>query len=76
MSKYYIQNKKGESFSYGYDNPLQEYFMDDTVGESFVGTLSEVYGSAGNLMEAAANKGVWELMPESHKQRIAMDLPF
>ena len=76
MSRYFIQNKKGKGFSYGYDNPLQEYFMDDTVGKTFVGTLSEVYGSAGNLMEAAAKKGVWELMPESHKQRIAMDLPF
>ena len=76
MSKYYIQNKKGESFSYGYDNPLQEYFMDDTVGESFVGTMSEVHGSAGNLMEAAMEKGIWEVMPEFHRQRIFMDLPF
>ena len=76
MSRYVIQNKKGKSFSYGYDNPLQEYFMDDTVGESFVGTLSEVYGSAGNLADAAVEKGIWEGMPEFHKQRIAMDLPF
>ena len=76
MSKYYIQNKKGESFSYGYDNPLQEYFMDDTVAESFVGTLSGVYGSAGNLMQAAMEKEIWEVMPRVHRQRIFMDLPF
>ena len=76
MSRYRIQNKKGESFSYGYDNPLQEYFLDDNVGESFVGTLSGVYGSAGNLMEAAMEKEIWEVMPEFHRQRIFMDLPF
>ena len=76
MSRYRIQNKKGKNFSYGYDNPLQESFLDDTVGKTFVGTMSEVHGRAGNLMEAAAKKGIWELMPESHKQRIAMDLPF
>ena len=76
MSKYYIQNRKGESFSYGYDNPLQEYFLDDNVGESFVGTLSGVYGSAGNLMQAAMEKEIWEVMPRVHRQRIFMDLPF
>ena len=76
MSRYSIQNKKGESFSYGYDNPLQEYFLDDSESESFVGTLSEVYGSAGNLMQAAMEKEIWEVMPEFHRQRIFMDLPF
>ena len=76
MSKYYIQNKQGQKFSYGYDKPMREYFMDDTVEKSFVGLFSEVYGSAGNLMEVATQKGIWEVMPESHKQNIAMDLPF
>ena len=76
MSKYYIQNKKGESFSYGYDRPLSEYFLDDNVEESFVGTMSDVHGSASNLMKAAAEKGIWELMPQSHKQAMLMDLPF
>lgn len=81
MSRYSATNSKGEKFEYGYDRPLQEYFIQKVIlSEGFpecvelVGSLSKVYGSAANLLEAIQNHGV--IVPEPHRMAIQFDLPF
>ena len=55
MSRYSATNPKGERFVYGFDVPLQEYFLQTTRdGEwlELVGCLSLVPGGNSNLLEA------------------------
>lgn len=82
MSRYSAINSKGEKFEYGYDKPLQEYFIqkviptDDRFPEcvELVGSLSNTYGSAVNLLEAIQNNGIH--IPDAHRLSIELDLPF
>jgi hypothetical protein len=71
------------TFAYGYDRPLQEYFLQKhTPGdgdypdvEDLVGSLSGGgYGSAGELLAAVAEHGI--PLPEEHLTLIGLDLPF
>lgn len=82
MSRYHV--KVGDAtYAYGFDRPLQEYFLQKhTPGEGdypevedIVGSLTgNGYGSAGELLEAVAKHGV--PLPEEHLTLIGLDLPF
>jgi hypothetical protein len=82
MSRYVV--KVGETtFAYGFDRPLQEYFLQKhTPGEGdypdvedLVGSMTGGgYGTAGELLEAVAK---YEIpLPENHLLAAMMDLPF
>jgi hypothetical protein len=78
MSRFAITNNKGQKFVYGYDRPLQYYFLDKETKDpmqprALVGLLSEVYGSASNLYEMCKRVGI--NLPEIHREDLAMDLP-
>lgn len=77
MSRFSIIAKDGTKYVYGYDNPLQYYFLDrmveDEFPEALVGMLSPVYGSAHNLLDACSDNGI-ELPPQ-HRDELLMDLP-
>ena len=80
MSQYRATNDKGEEFAYGYDRPLQEYFLfkdapeEDSGCINLVGSLSDTYGSAANLLEAIEKHGIE--IPEEHRNAMMLDLPF
>ena len=67
MSRYQIGQ-----YAYGYDNPLGEYFLQKGENE-LVGNLSNVAGTAGNLLEALEKECVE--IPEDHKMKILCDWP-
>lgn len=76
MSRY-----QSGAFAYGYDNPLREYFLQKTIFEDgemeiveLVGSISDKYGSAANLLDALNKNNVD--IPEDHRTKIMMDLPF
>ena len=82
MSRYHV--KVGDAtFAYGFDRPLQEYFLQKhTPGdgdypdvEDLVGSMTgKGYGTAGELLEAVAKHGL--PLPEAHMTLISLDLPF
>lgn len=82
MSRYAAMNTEGERFEYGYDHPLQEYFIQKVtpteegfpVCVELVGNLGNVYGSAANLLEVVESHNIQ--IPEDHKYLILCDLPF
>lgn len=54
-----------------------EVAPDEVISISICGTMSpRPYGTAGNLADALAEVGVWDLIPEAHKDAMAMDVPF
>lgn len=72
MSRYIIGN-----YAYGYDNPLQEYFIQENKGDELVeivGSLSDKPGIAGNFLIAIEELGIQ--IPKEHLDRVVMDLPF
>lgn len=72
MSRY-----QSGDFEYGYDRPLQEYFLMKRCDEDFielVGSLSDKSGTARNMLEAIESNNVE--IPEDHRLKIMMDLPF
>lgn len=72
MSRYISGN-----YAYGYDNPLQEYFIQENVGEDMVeivGCLSDKPGNAGNFLSAVEELGI--KVPQEYLDRVVMDLPF
>lgn len=77
MSRFQITNDKGDKFVYGYDRPLQYFFLDkiSTKGfpKSLVGLLSSVYGSAHNLLEMCDRLGI--KLPKVHREELLLDLP-
>lgn len=79
MSQYVVKvPAKGRVYRYGFDRPLQEYFLSVTTrrGNSFslVGSMSETYGSGVNLAEAVKQ---FKLdVPKEHVAAMQMDMPF
>ena len=82
MSRYHV--KVGDAtFAYGFDRPLQEYFLQkQTPGEGDYPDVEDLVGSltgggsgtAGELLEAVAK---YEIpLPENHLLAAMMDLPF
>ena len=79
MSRFIAENAKGQRFAYGYDRPLQYYFLSrihPSPMRHLVGLLSEkgVYGSASNLLGYVRKLGI--VVPESHENAMLADLPF
>ena len=77
MSRYVIQ-KDGIDYVYGFDHPCSEYFLcnkDDQLVGLGIGSLHS-YGSAGNLMRGFESTGIADMIPDTHLQAIAFDLPF
>ena len=80
MSRYNATNDAGETFAYGYDEPLQDYFIqkdapDEEAGYvPLVGSLSGTYGSGANLLAAIDEHKVQ--VPEDHRTAMVLDLPF
>jgi hypothetical protein len=76
MSRY-----RSGDYEYGYDNPLQEYFLQKVTHDEYdfpeivelVGNLSDTYGSAVNLLTALKNHNVQ--IPEEHELKLIGDLP-
>lgn len=77
MSRFSITAKDGQNYVYGYDRPLQFYFLDlecdDDHPEPLVGMLSDVYGSARNLLEMCDRVGIH--LPRVHREELLLDLP-
>mgnify|MGYP006283902361 CR=1 FL=1 len=77
MSRFLASNERGQKFSYGFDRPLQEYFLqviEDGEPVEIVGSLGRRSGTNGNMLDALVEYGVE--IPEEHKDRIIFDLPF
>jgi len=82
VSRYHVK-VGGATFAYGYDRPLQEYFLQKhTPGEGdypdvedLVGSMTGGgYGTAGELLNAVAQ---YEIpLPENHLLAALMDEPF
>lgn len=83
MSRFIATSDNGERYAYGYDRPLQYYFLDkiDESGDGFpeytsiVGLLSDppIYGSARNLFDKLNELNI--VIPDQHKVELHMDLP-
>ena len=77
MSRFAAKNINGEKFSYGFDRPLQEFFLQhdelelDLVG---FGSFPHVAGTNGNFLNAVEKHGI--ILPEKHRMEVAFDLPF
>jgi hypothetical protein len=80
MSRHTVKDPKGREFTYGYDRPLQYYFLSydrnragTPVYHHLVGLLSPVYGSASNLLEWIDRYKI-AITPE-HRRLLMLDLP-
>ena len=77
MSRFSTIGKDGSQYVYGYDRPLQFYFLDrlveDEFPEALVGEMSPVYGSALNLLDACEKHGI--SLPKQHRDELLCDLP-
>ena len=82
MSRYHV--KVGDAtFAYGYDRPLQEYFLQKhTPGEGDYPDVEDLvgsytgngYGTAGELLEAVQRFNV--PLPTDHLMAVCLDEPF
>ena len=69
-------------FAYGFDRPLQEYFLDKKVGDSFepvvgFGEPAEFpYGCNSAMLQGINKYKLQDLIPADHMARISGDLPF
>jgi hypothetical protein len=81
MSRFNATDKKGRRYCYGYDRPLQYFFLSRETPKlkHIVGLLSgtvrkqEVYGSASNLLEYI-NRLKIEI-PLRHREELLLNLP-
>ena len=83
MSRFTTTSATGERYVYGYDRPLQYYFLDKITksGDGFpeytsiVGELSDppIYGSALNLLDKIDELKID--IPELHRLDLHLDLP-
>ena len=78
MSRFVAQNAAGQKFAYGFDNPLQEYFLQKLDGETVdlvgSGSFPPVAGTNGKFLQAVEDFGI--ILPEDHLQEVVFDLPF
>lgn len=76
-------------FTYGYDNPLQQYWLarlqvgkhEDTTRDlvgpfSWEGDKGCLYGSASNLLKMMERMKIWDKIPEAHRSAIKGDETF
>ena len=89
MSRHLITTAAGDQFVYGFDRPIQQYFL-DAISPSDDPIVGDIYlpwvgfdsckpewarGTNVNLLEAMDHFGIWELIPQQHRTCIIMDLP-
>lgn len=78
MSRYSAIDPKGRKFVYGFDERLSYYFLDVVYltgnWRHLVGLLSQVYGSAANVLERLDRYSV--PIPDEHRRAMECDLPF
>jgi hypothetical protein len=72
MSRYSIRLDEQTTFVYGYDNPLMEYFFQYINAEGDV--IKAGAGTQSTLLNAFDEVGI-ELIPESHVNDVALDMP-
>ena len=72
MSRHQIELANNETFAYGYDSPMQEYFFQyfDGGGE----LIREGAGTSAVLLNEIESLGR-KMFPMNHIMDIAMDLP-
>lgn len=78
MSQYVVRTDT-ETYVYGFDYPLQEYFMYVETAEDvlpLVGMLAANGGTRTDMLEALAENGITDLLPNEHINALALDLPF
>lgn len=73
MSRYRTTDANGKSYSYGFDKPLGEYFL-QTDDAELVGCLSSKNGTGANVLQMVEELGL--NIPDDHKNAMALDLPF
>lgn len=77
MSRFEITTKSGDRFTYGFDRILSYYFLDKHMRKGFpkslVGLMSNIYGSAHNLLEMCDRVGI--TLPRIHREELLLDLP-
>ena len=72
MSRYQIELSNNETFAYGYDSPMQEYFFQYfDVNDEIV---REGSGAASVLLTEMGALGQ-KMFPMNHLMDVAMDLP-
>jgi hypothetical protein len=78
MSQHIVQTDEA-TYVYGFDYPLSEYFMYVETAEDvipLVGMLASNGGTRGDMLEALAEHGITDLLPNEHINALALDLPF
>ena len=80
MSRFTATNNAGETFAYGFDRPLQEYFIQkylpdgDSVDLVGFGSVPHIAGTNGNFLNAVDEHGI--ILPDNHLFEVGMDVPF
>lgn len=79
MSRFNAKNAEGVSFSYGFDRPLQEYFLQKHIDDESIdlvgfGSFPHIAGTNGNFLKAIEENGV--NISERHLFEVACDVPF
>ena len=72
MSRFEKQLNNNETFAYGYDRPLQEYFFQYFYGGGEL--IREGAGTSAVLLNEIESLGR-KMFPMNHLMDIAMDLP-
>ena len=79
MSRFNAKNAAGVSFSYGFDRPLGEYFLQKNINNKNInlvglGSFPHIAGTNGNFLKAIEENGV--IISERHLFEVACDVPF
>ncbi len=77
MSQHFVETSDA-TYVYGYDYPLQEYFMYVETSEDvipLVGMLASNGGTRSDMLQALDEAGITDLLPNEHIEALALDLP-
>ena len=76
MSRYNARNEQGESFVYGFDRPLSEYFIQKRCGDELIDLVGYPVnrGTKNAFILCIEKHGI--ILPDHHEQAVCMDLPF
>jgi len=75
MSRYNKTTESKQTFAYGFDNPLSQFFL-TLNGKHLVGPLSKQYGDNYSMIDALKRNQLWDSIPAEHRQAIESDLAF
>lgn len=71
MSRHNMKTKSGVELLYGYDDPLQEYYM---LAFNAKGSLMANMDNRGEILEWLVANNI--TLPDEHINPMALDLPF